>query len=92
MRVEVAYALPERQAIRVIELPEGATVAEAIERSGLAAEFPQIDLARDRVGIFGKLTHLDARLRSGDRVEIYRPLAVEPMEARRARAKAAGAK
>ena len=60
---------------------------QAIERSGVLAEFPEIDLGRNRVGIYGKLVALDARLGEGDRVEILRPLAVERTTARRGRAR-----
>jgi len=66
---------------------EGATVRQAIERSGVLAEFPEIDLGRSRVGIYGKLVALDSPLAEGDRVEILRPLAVEPTAARRRRAR-----
>jgi len=66
---------------------EGATVRQAIERSGVLAEFPEIDLGRSRVGIYGKLVALDSPLAEGDRVEILRPLAVEPTAARRGRAR-----
>jgi uncharacterized protein len=64
---------------------EGTTVRQAIERSGVLAEFPEINLGRNRVGIYGKLVALDARLGEGDRVEILRPLAVEPTAVRRRR-------
>ena len=68
-------------------MEEGATVRQAIERSGVLAEFPEIDLGRNRVGIYGKLVALDSPLAEGDRVEILRPLAVEPTAARRGRAR-----
>jgi len=74
-RVEVVYATPGRQ-----------TVRDAIERSGVLAAFPETDLARSRVGIFGRLTALSAPLRDDDRVEILRPLAADPKDARRKRA------
>lgn len=60
---------------------------QAIERSGVLAEFPEIDLGRNRVGIYGKLVALDSPLEEGDRVEILRPLTVEPTVARRRRAR-----
>ncbi len=81
--VEVVYALPEVQ--RVIEVPfvSGMSIAQAIERSGILVEFPQIDLATAKVGIFGRLCRLDRQLKPGDRVEIYRPLAIDPKQVRR---------
>jgi len=87
LRVEVAYALPEQQALIALEVEEGASVREAIERSGILQRYPGIELARGRVGIFGRLVELDASLRDGDRVEIHRPLVADPREARRRRVK-----
>lgn len=81
--VEVVFALPDRQVLVVLELGEGATVAEAIERSGLAAEFPAEAIEALPVGIWGRVTARDHVLADGDRVEIYRPLEIDPREARR---------
>ena len=86
MPVEVAFALPGEQVILALEVAPGTTVRQAIERSGVLERFPQIDLNNNKVGVFGKLTKLDAELRSGDRVEIYRPLIADPKEVRRQRA------
>lgn len=86
LRVEVVYAARQRQARYAVELPDRATVRDAIEASGVCAEFPEIDLAVNRVGIYGKLASLGSGLRDHDRVEILRPLAVDPKEARRRRA------
>lgn len=85
--VEVAYATPARQTVRAVRLPPGSRVGEAIRRSGLLAEFPEIDLAVNRVGVYGEPVELDAVLADGDRVEIYRPLIADPKEARRRRAR-----
>ena len=82
--VTVVYALPERAIEIELHLDEGATVAEAIERSGIAARFPEI--ANAPVGIFGKRVARDATLASGDRVEIYRPVIADAKSARRRRA------
>ena len=71
-----------------MRLPAGATVAEALERSGLAARLPEVDLAGARVGIFGKLTDRKAILADGDRVEVYRALVANPTERRLKRASA----
>jgi hypothetical protein len=86
MRVEVAYAKPEAQVVVPLEVAEGATAAAAIEASGLLGRFPEIELADNRVGIFGKPCPLNHVLRAGDRVEIYRALIADPKEARRQRA------
>ncbi len=88
LHVEVLYAPPppQPQQLYQIELGEGATLREAIEASGALRDFPEIDLARQRVGIFGKLTALDTTLRDHDRVEIYRALVADPKEVRRRRA------
>jgi len=84
--VEVAYATPEQQVIIVLKVPEGATIEHAINASGLLNQFPEIDAADIKAGIFGSLCKLNQQLRQADRVEIYRPLIHDPKEARRQRA------
>ncbi len=84
--VEVVYALPDVQVLILIEVEEGTTLRTAIERSGVLEQFPEIDLEKSKVGIFGKLSKLDALLRAKDRVEIYRPLIADPKEVRKKRA------
>jgi putative ubiquitin-RnfH superfamily antitoxin RatB of RatAB toxin-antitoxin module len=86
IRIEVVYALPGEQALVTLELPEGASVGQAVERSGLLARFPEIDPRRVKTGIFGKVAAAGTTLEDGDRVEIYRPLRADPREARRTRA------
>jgi hypothetical protein len=86
MSVEVVYALPDRQPLLRVQLDEGATVDDAIRASGLLETFPEIDLAKNKVGIFSKLVKLDEKVRDRDRVEIYRPLIADPKEVRRKRA------
>jgi putative ubiquitin-RnfH superfamily antitoxin RatB of RatAB toxin-antitoxin module len=86
LKVEVVYATPGRQVRYVLDLEEGATVGEAIARSGALADFPEIDLTRNRIGIYGRLVTLGAGLGDGDRVEILRPLVADPKEVRRRRA------
>ena len=88
LRVEVAYALPTQQVLLQLNLPDGATVESAIVHSGLLAQFPDIDLTRNKVGIFSKIVALDTLLRDKDRIEIYRPLIADPKEIRRQRASA----
>lgn len=84
--VEVAYALPGQQVIIPVKMAEGTTAEAAIMASGIVNKFPEIDLGTNKVGIFGKLSKLDAVLRDLDRVEIYRPLIADPKEVRRQRA------
>ena len=75
------YALPRREASTRVTVPVGATVRDVLEKSGL------LPLVEGKVGIFGKTVQVDARVAHGDRIEIYRPLAVDPKEARRQRAR-----
>lgn len=84
--VEVCYARPDRVFLRRLYVPQGTTVEQAIVRSGVLQEVPELDLTQCRVGIYGKVKSLDALLRECDRIEIYRPLIADPMEARRRRA------
>lgn len=84
--VEVVYALPQRQELIRLKLPAGSTVQQAVETSGLMQKYPEIDLAKNKLGIFGKLSKPDAQLRDRDRVEIYRPLIADPKEVRKKRA------
>ncbi|MFP1729506.1 RnfH family protein [Lonsdalea quercina] len=86
IRVEVVYALPERQFLRPLQLNEGSTVEQAIKASGLLTLRPEIDLNINKIGIFSRPAKLDEKLQEGDRVEIYRPLIADPKELRRQRA------
>ena len=88
MRVEVAYAGQDDQALLTVSGPTGMTVREAIDRSGVLTRFPEIDLGLNKVGVYGKLARLDQGLAEGDRVEIYRPLIADPNEQRKKRAAA----
>lgn len=90
MRVEVVYALPEGHDATTVELPAGATVADALAASGIAGRHAGLDLSQ--VGIFGRRVAGHVRVADGDRLEIYRPLALDPKESRRQRARGAGAK
>lgn len=78
MQIGVAYSEPGQQVWLNIEVPDSATVREAIDRSAILKQFPHIDLAMQKVGVFGKLVKLDAALRPGDRVEIYRAILCDP--------------
>lgn len=86
VNIEVAYATPDEQVIVELALPEDATVAAAINASGLLARFPEIASTGLNVGIFGVVCKPDQIVREGDRAEIYRGLVRDPKEARRNRA------
>ena len=78
MKIGIAYALPQRQVWFDVELQDGATIQDAINRSGILKQFPEIDLEKQKVGIFSKISKLDTVLNDGDRVEIYRPITCDP--------------
>ena len=86
INIEVVYALPERQEVVPLTLPAGTTVQQAVEASGLPGQYPEIDVAKGKYGIYSKLARLDTSLRDRDRVEIYRPLIADPKEVRKQRA------
>jgi len=86
IHVEVAYALPDKQAIVPLQLPEGVTAMEAVRQSGIERQFEGLEPEHARLGIFGKVVGPQTALRDGDRVEIYRPLIADPKEVRKARA------
>jgi len=88
--VEVAYALPEKQYLQRVKLDEGVTVEEAIRASGLLELRSDIDLTKNKVGIYSRPVKLSDVVSDGDRVEIYRPLIADPKELRRQRAEKAG--
>jgi putative ubiquitin-RnfH superfamily antitoxin RatB of RatAB toxin-antitoxin module len=84
--VEVVYPLPQKQEIFSVRLPSGSTVRQAIEASGVMQKYPEIDLAKNKIGVFAKLAKPETPLRDRDRVEIYRPLLADPKEVRKQRA------
>ena len=86
-RVEVVYATPARQEVITVSVPPGATVEEAIRASRMMEIFPEIDLSRQQVGVYGSPVALRDLVRDRDRVEIYRPLTADPKEARQRRAR-----
>lgn len=86
MQVEVVFARPDEQVLRAVELPEGATVAEAIDASNIARQFPEVDFSDLQAGVWGKTVERTHPVRDGDRVELYRPLEMDPREARRLKA------
>jgi len=84
--VEVVYALADRQVILALEVAANASIADVITQSGILEQFPEIDVVKNKVGVFGKLGKLTDTLHAGDRVEIYRPLIADPKEVRKQRA------
>jgi putative ubiquitin-RnfH superfamily antitoxin RatB of RatAB toxin-antitoxin module len=86
INVEVAYALPEKQVIRAVNVDSGTTIGAAIVQSGIMMDYPELELEDAKVGIFGKAAVMTTVLADGDRVEIYRPLIADPKEVRRKRA------
>jgi putative ubiquitin-RnfH superfamily antitoxin RatB of RatAB toxin-antitoxin module len=78
MNIGIAYADKFKHVWLKLDVPEGSTVLQAIEKSGLLEQFPEIDLNQQKVGIFGKITRLDTKLEEGNRVEIYRPITADP--------------
>ena len=88
INIEAVYALPDEQTLFRQSVPEGATAAEAIKLCGILEKYPEIDLAANKLGIFGKLVKADTVLRDKDRIEIYRSLIADPKEVRRKRAEA----
>jgi uncharacterized protein len=86
IHAEVVYALPACEEVVTVKLPAGATALDAVRASRILERHPEIDLGRQKLGIYGKVIAAGAALADGDRVEIYRPLALDPKEARRRRA------
>lgn len=86
MKVEVVYALPDQQDICVIEVSEGSTAQHAVEQSGLLQRYPELAEVPWMLGIFGRKVEHTVCLSAGDRVEIYRPLIIDPKKARMMRA------
>lgn len=88
IQVEVVYARERVQVLLTVKGPHGLSAADAVERSGILDRFPEIDLAVNKLGVFGKVVRPVQVLQSGDRVEIYAPLIADPRQARRDRAAA----
>jgi len=86
IEVEVAYAKPDEQIIVAIVVPQGTTLGQAVNLSGILSRFPEINDAGLKIGIFGSVAKLEQVVKQGDRIEIYRPLIHDPKDARRNRA------
>jgi uncharacterized protein len=89
LRIEIAYARPQRAIVKEYRLAPGACVADALQLAALDPDFSGVDLANSAFGIFGKAARAEQALEEGDRIEIYRPLSADPKAARRARARQA---
>jgi putative ubiquitin-RnfH superfamily antitoxin RatB of RatAB toxin-antitoxin module len=87
--IEVAYAMPDKQALLEVVIEQGTSVEQAILASGIIKRFPQIDLSKDKVGIWNRTCKLSDFPKNGDRIEVYRPLIADPKEVRRRRAEKA---
>jgi putative ubiquitin-RnfH superfamily antitoxin RatB of RatAB toxin-antitoxin module len=85
MNVGVCYAESDRQSWLRLEVPDNSTIEQAIQLSGLLTRYPEIDLSKQKVGIFGKLAKLDTVVQEGDRVEIYRQITADPNMVKRRR-------
>jgi len=87
IKIAVAYALPDMQTVLDLEVKAGTTIEQAIAHSGILEDFPEINLAQNKTGIYGKVEKLSKVLQANDRVEIYRAITCDPKEVRRQRAK-----
>ena len=83
MNIGVSFAKATRQVWMKLEIPDGSTILDAIERSGILEQFPEINLDEQKVGVFGRISKLDTALKDGDRVEIYRPITADPEQLER---------
>lgn len=89
IHVEVVYALPHEQRVMTLVVNRHMTVEEIIKTSGILTLYPEIDLSKNKVGVFSRNVRLDATVRDHDRIEIYRPLLADPKDIRRKRAEQA---
>jgi uncharacterized protein len=87
IKVEVAYATPTQQHVLCVEVKAESTIAEAIAQSGILTLFKEIDLTQTKVGVFSQPRVLSDQVKAGERIEIYRPLRIDPKDARRLKAK-----
>lgn len=83
--IEVVYALPHEQVLLKLSVVQGCTAGQAIVLSGMLQKYPELDLSRNKLGIYGKLSNTDTLLQDRDRIEIYRPLRADPKHDRRLR-------
>lgn len=86
IRIDVCYAMADKQELVGLNLDQGTSLQQALEASGLLEKYPEIDLKKNKFGVWNKLSKLDTVLRDRDRIEIYRPLIADPKEVRKQRA------
>lgn len=87
LQIEVVFADNQQQKLTQVLVPVNTTISTAIKLSGILLNFPNIDLSKNKVGIFGKLCNLDTKINEGDRIEIYQPLVIDPKKIRLNRAR-----
>jgi len=87
--VQVTYALPDKQTVITLAVPVACNAQQAVEKSGVLSQHPEIPWPDSKLGIFGKIVPHNTQLKEGDRIEIYRPLIIDPKESRRQRAQLA---
>lgn len=87
--IEVVYGTPLKQTLLEVAVDEGATVAQAVEESGILQQYPEIDIDTAKLGIWNKVVRSSSTVKQGDRIEIYRPLVADPKEVRKRRAERA---
>lgn len=87
IKIEIAYAAAKNTCLIPLDVTQPCTIYEAIQQSGILTAFPEINLSSNKVGVFSVLASLDSEAKSGDRIEIYRPLLIDPKQARKQRAK-----
>ncbi|ENX3946599.1 RnfH family protein [Photobacterium damselae] len=85
IHVEVVYALPQEQKVLKLAVQPNTPVQEIIEQSGILTQYPDIDLKKNKVGVYSRNVRLDSTVYDGDRIEIYRPITADPREIRRKR-------
>ncbi len=89
IKIEVTYALPDKQTLLALEVEQGLSIEQCIEQSNIKTKYPDIDLSKNKVGIWSRTKKLHELVNDGDRIEIYRPLIADPKEVRRRRAEKA---
>ncbi len=89
IKIEVTYALPDKQTLLALDVEPNSTIEQCIKQSNIQQKYPDIDLSKNKVGIWSRTKKLHEQVNDGDRIEIYRPLIADPKEVRRRRAEKA---
>ncbi|WP_094752102.1 RnfH family protein [Psychromonas sp. CD1] len=84
--IEVVYGLPHKQVLLTVSVPKGTSIEQCLHLSGITQHFPEIIINKAKVGIFSRIENLDYLVKTGDRIEIYRPLTADPKAMRKLRA------